>query len=151
MRSNLHMRTRGVVVALLALAAMAGCAGGGQPGSLVDDWAIGEAAPCASEDAKCLAMVEVATTALASRDPGHAPILQTTLHEEGLYPNRDGELGQLFRSGGSPMVVLFQLADGTHRAIGVKYVLRDDIPTAYEYGPKRRPGRGAEGTPAPTI
>ena len=96
-------------------------------------------------------MIEVATTRLASRDLFHAPVLETTLHEEGLYPNRDGELGPVVRSGGSPMIVLFQLADGTYRAIGVKYVLRDEIPSAFEYGPKRRPGRGGGGAPAPTI
>jgi hypothetical protein len=145
------MRALGVVVALLVLAALAGCTGAGLGDSLVDDWSIGEGHACASDDARCLAMVEVATKALAGRDAGHAPILQATLHEEGLYPNRDGELGQVFRSGGPPAVVLFQLADGTHRAIGVKYVLNDDIPTAYEYGPGRRPGRGGGGAPAPTI
>jgi hypothetical protein len=96
-------------------------------------------------------MVEVATKSLASRDLGHAQILQATLHDEGLYPNRDGELGQVFRSGGPPAVVLFLLADGTYRAIGVKYVLQDEIPSAYEYGPGRRPGRGGGGAPAPTI
>jgi hypothetical protein len=96
-------------------------------------------------------MVEVATGRLDDRDPGHAPIVQVSVHAEGMYPNDDGEMGQLFRSGGFPTIVVFVLADGSRRAIGVKYVLNDDVPTAFDHGPERRPGRGGDGAPAPTI
>jgi hypothetical protein len=151
MRSNLHIRARGFAVALLALVAIAGCIGSGPPVNMVDGWSIAEGRPCLAGDAKCLAMVEVATTSLAGRDPGHPPIDRVSLHAEGLYPDGDGVLGQIIRSGGPPSVVVFQLTDGTRRAIGVKYVLRDEFPTAFEYGPERRPGRGGGGPPAPTI
>jgi hypothetical protein len=145
------MRTL-LAAAVLAVVALAACATSHEgPNGQVDGWSIGEVAQCQGGDAPCRLMVQVATERLASRDLGHAHIVQATLHEEGLYPNRDGELGQIFYSGGSPSVVLFQLADGSRRAIGVKYVLRDEIPTTYDHGPERRPGRGADGTPAPTI
>ena len=121
--------------------------------SLVDGWAIGEATPCAAGDAACQARVDVATAALAARDPNHAAIVSAVLHAEGLYPNEDGDLGQLFRSGGFPDVVLFELADGSHRAIGV----RDEPiggnktqPHAYGHGPERREGHTYRGEPAAT-
>jgi hypothetical protein len=140
-----------LAITLLAAVALAACATSHEgPNGQVDGWSIGKVAQCQGDDARCRAMIQVATERLASRDPSHAQIVQATLHEEGLYPNRDGELGQIFRSGGFPSIVLFHLADGSRRAIGVKYVLRDDIPTTYDHGPERRPGRGADGPPAPT-
>jgi hypothetical protein len=96
-------------------------------------------------------MVEVATKRLAERDAGHAAIVQVSVHVEGMYPNDDGSMGEVIRSGGPPEVVVFVLADGSRRAIGVKYVLNDDIPTTYDHGPERRGGRGGDGAPAPTI
>jgi hypothetical protein len=147
MRSRLAILT---VLVLLGSVGLAACARGSVAGQ-VDGWSIGEGGPCPAGDPRCAQMIEVATRRLADRDPAHPLILQVTMHAEGLYPNDDGELGQVFRSGGFPSVVVFQLADGSRRAIGVKYVLRDDIPTAYDYGPERRQGRGGDGVPAPTI
>ncbi len=140
-----------LAVALLAAVALGACTSHEGPNGQVDGWSIGEAAQCRGDDSRCRAMIQIATERLAGRDFGHAAIVRTTLHQEGLYPNRDGELGQIFYSGGPPTIVVFQLADGSRRAIGVKYVLRDEIPSAFDRGPERRPGRGADGTPAPTI
>ena len=105
----------------------------------VDGWAIGKEMPCAPENARCQKMIEVATKRLGERDPSHAAIVEVSVHEEGLYPNDDGNMGPVYRSGGFPSVVVFVLADGSRRAIGVKYVLNDDIPTAYDHGPERQP------------
>jgi hypothetical protein len=144
------LHSRAFVVGLLTSLLLVGCISNSQNGQ-VDGWSIGEEAPCAANDARCLQMIEVATERLDDRDLGHAPIVQVSVHAEGMYPNDDGELGLLFRSGGFPTIVVFILADGTSRAIGVKYVLNDEVPTAFDHGPERRPGRGADGAPAPTT
>jgi hypothetical protein len=96
-------------------------------------------------------MIEVATARLDERDPGHAPIVEASVHVEGMYPNDDGSMGEVIRSGGPPKVVLFVLADGSRRAIGVKYVLGADTPTTYDHGPERRGGSGGDGAPVETI
>ena len=56
----------------------------------------------------------------------------------------------IIRSGGSWTVILFALADGSRRAIGVKYVLNNDIPTTHDHGPERRSGGGGDQLPAQT-
>ena len=96
-------------------------------------------------------MIEVATKRLDQRDGGHAAVVQVSVHAEGLYPNEDGDMGQLFRSGGFPTVIVFVLADGSRRAIGVKYVLNDEVPTTYDHGPERREGHTNQQAPAPTT
>lgn len=76
--------------------------------------------------------------------------LERSARFDRLLAHRDGVLGPVARSGGSTTIVLFQLADGSRRAIGVRYELRDELPSAYDRGPERRPGRGGDGAPAPT-
>ena len=116
----------------------------------VDGWSIAEQMPCAPPDSRCQKMIEVATKRLDDRDSLHAPVVQVSVHAEGMYPNDDGSMGLVLRSGGPPTIIVFVLDDGTRRAIGVKYVLNDEIPTAYDHGPERRGGRGGDGAPAPT-
>lgn len=144
------MRSRRAVLALLIVVALAGCRQIG-PNSRVDGWSLGEAATCGVGHDDCAEMIEVATEVLAGRDRGHALILEATVYTEGLYPNDAGVLAPIWRSGGFPSVVLFLLADGSHRAIGVKYVLNDDRPIAFEHGPERREGGGGDEAPAPTT
>jgi len=146
LRALVRLRVAGLLASLL----LTGCSSPGQIGQ-VDGWSIGVGAACAPNDARCLQMVEVATARLDERDAGHAPIAQVSVHAEGMYPNDDGSMGEVIRSGGPPKVVVFVLADGSRRAIGVKYVLNADIPTTYDHGPERRGGREGDGAPAPTI
>jgi hypothetical protein len=110
--------------------------------SIVNGWSIGPEASCGAD---CAEVIAVATERLSGRDPGHPPILGTTIHAEGLYPNRDGDLGQIFRSGmaGFSGVVLFHVADGSYRAVGYGRLpphLGDKLIT-FDFGPERRPGR----------
>ena len=131
-----------VLVCLLATLVVAGCNSGGLAGQ-VDGWSIGEAVACTPADGRCQQMIEVARKRLDDRDAHHPPIVQVSVHEEGMYPNEDGDgMGRVYRSGGFPTIIVFVLADGTRRAIGVKYVLNDDVPTTYDHGPERRPGGG---------
>jgi hypothetical protein len=140
-----------IVVGLLTGVLLAAC-GSHEANGQIDGWAIAEEEPCAPNDAQCLEMIEVATKRLDGRDAGHAPIVKVSVHAEGLYPDDDGDMGQLFRSGGFPTVIVFVLADGSRRAIGVKYVLNDEVPTTYDHGPERLPGGGGDDpAPAPTI
>ena len=138
-----------VLAGLLAIVLLAGCNLVGVPGQ-VDGWSIGEETPCAPNDARCLLMIDVATSRLDERDAGHAPVVQVSVHAEGMYPDDDGDMALIIRSGGYWTVILFTLADGSRRAIGVKYVLNDDIPTAVDHGPERRPGGGGNQPPAET-
>lgn len=141
MKNAVGLRVLAGLLASLVLAACDWSALSAQ----VDGWSIGEAAACAPADARCQQMIEVATKRLDERDSGHPPVASVTVHEEGMYPNEDGSMGLVLRSGGPPTIILFVLADGTRRAIGVKYVLNADVPTAFDHGPERRGGRGDQG------
>ena len=139
-----------VVVGLLASVLLVACGAGGTNGQ-VDGWSIGEEMACAPADAQCQKMIVVATERLDGRDPGHPPVVHLSVHAEGMYPNEVGDgMGLVYRSGGFPTIIVFVLADGSRRAIGVKYVLRDDIPTAFDHGPERRPGGGGDVGPVST-
>ncbi len=122
----------------LASLVLAACNLVGVPGQ-VNGWSIGEVQVCTVTDARCQKMIEVATQRLAELEPQHSPVVQVTVHEEGLYPNDEGDgEGFIIRSGGPPTVIVFVLEDGSRRAIGVKYVLTNDVPTTYDHGPERR-------------
>lgn len=86
--------------------------------TLVDDWSVGTERSCAGDE--CVPAIDAATEGLAGRDPGHPAVVRVTVHDDGLYPCRNtNDLIQVFRSGGFPTIVLFELADGSRRAIGV--------------------------------
>jgi hypothetical protein len=98
-------------------------------------------------------MIEVATKRLGERDSLHPPVVQVSVHEEGMYPNTNGGgMGMVMRSGGPPTIVVFVLDDGTRRAIGVKYIPRgnDEFPTTYDFGPERREVTGGDHGPVET-
>ena len=139
-----------VLTGLLASLLLAACNLGDVKGQ-VDGWSIGEQLACAATDARCQQMIEVATKRLDERDSLHPPVAQVSVHAEGMYPNDDGSMGTVIRSGGPPMIVVFVLVDGTRRAIGAKYVLNDDVPTAFDHGPERRQGGGGDSGPGETI
>ena len=139
-----------VLAGLLASLILAACTWGSTSGQ-VDGWSIGKQLACAASDARCQRMIEVATKRLDERDSLHPAVAQVRVHEEGMYPNDDGSMGLVIRSGGPPTIVVFVLIDGSLRAIGVKYVLNDDVPTAFDHGPERRSGGGRDEAPAPTI
>ena len=141
---------RSVLAGLLASLVLAACSQGGVAGQ-VDGWSIGDQVACGPAEARCQQMIEVATKRLDGRDSGHPPVMQVSVHAEGMYPNDDGTMGLVFRSGGFPTIIVFVLADGTRRAIGVKYVLNDDVPTAFDHGPERRSGGGGNEAPAATT
>jgi len=145
--------------ALLAALVLASCGAAVSsvgPNTIVNGWAIGDASACAGDESVvCAAFIEVATERLGGRDVGHASIVSAVVHAEGLYPNLDGDLGPVFRSGmgGFCCVVLFQLADGTYRGIGVGRVptQANQPPYTFDIGPERRDEHTDTRTPAPTI
>ena len=103
----------------------------------IDGWSVGEPVACAETTPGCNVLIPLAIEGLDDRDPGHAPIVTTTLYREGLYPNNQGTLVQIFRSSTAMWVAVFELADGSRRAIGVGNVLGH--PTVFQEGPKRAP------------
>ena len=105
---------RGLLSVALALAA---CGPLG-PNAVVDGWPVGNEYVCS--ESRCAPVIDFAIDGLAIRDPGHAPIVSATLHELGELIGLDGRPELLVFSGGPPSVVLFLLADGSHRAIGVR-------------------------------
>ena len=145
------------VILAAAAVAIAGCGPSGAAvvteNSVVNGWSIGTEWTCTPKTG-CAELIQAATEELAARDPGHLPIARATVHGEGLYPNRDGDLGRIIRSGGGGFlgVVLFEMADGSYRAIGVGRLPPhlNSRPRTYDFGPERRPGRTENGPPAPT-
>jgi hypothetical protein len=118
-------------LALIAIAAAA-CARAGDP--VVDGWPIGPQRDCERHD-DCHALLVLATAALDRRDPGHAAIVNVTLHNEGAIVDASGNTILMTRSGACCSVARFELADGTVRAIGVGYPGVSKEPIALDYGP----------------
>jgi hypothetical protein len=114
---------------------LAGCAlanGSGNVGTVVDGWGIGPQFTCpfVDPDRPCAALLPLAVSALDRRNPAHAAIVSSQLHEEG--PDASGNL--VIRS--TPFeVAVFQLADGSVSAIGVGYPGVATEPMALDYGP----------------
>ena len=99
-------------LAVLAVALL-GCGPAPEPAfAVVDGWPIGHVAECRPDD-RCPEPLATAVAGLARRDPGHAAIVRTTLHQEAVLSTR---------SGACCTVARFELADGTVRAIGVGYL-----------------------------
>lgn len=117
----------GGVLAVLLVVANAGPAKGDP---VIDQWPVGRAMACGT-DTKCLDLVPAARVGLDQRNPGHAPITSVTIHEEGV--GADGIMTK--RSGGCCAVAVFQLADGSVRAIGVGYIGVSTAPGTVDYGP----------------
>ena len=116
---------------LSAVLVVAGCRSTG-PIPVVDGWPIGTRFVCSSQ--QCAPYLRIATEGLARRDVGHAPIVEATLHELGEFIGSDGQQKLMVFSGGTPSVVLFGLADGSHRAIGVKTGIGGDVASS-AWGP----------------
>jgi hypothetical protein len=127
--SPTSIRIRAIAGVAMFAAGLVGCATV-QPGTLVDGWSVGEQKTCAVGDERCVALLPEASRGLDRREPGHAAIIAASLHEEGGYPGKDGQVILSIRSGGCCDVALFQLADGSVRAIGVGYPGISDVPMA---------------------
>ena len=123
---------------LLPVATIAACGLGSiVPNARIDGWSVGEPIACVQSTPDCDVFISLAIEGLGNRDPGHAPIVTTVLYNEGLYPNKQSELVEIFRSSAGVWVAVFQLADGSRRAIGVGNVLGD--PMVFHEGPGRAP------------
>ena len=110
-----------------------GCGAMG-PSMVVDGWPVGEPFQCRI-DGECEFYVPVATTALDDRDPGHAPIVNVTMNLQSAYRQEDGDFRQPICSGGCFVIVLFQLADGSVKAIGAGTIGISREVTTRDYGP----------------
>jgi hypothetical protein len=129
----------GLLASLLTAAALAACFG---PTHTHDGWTAGdldtcpmpswdpaiEQQPSAWDCAASLAnWLREARAGIDSRDPGHAPVMRASLHQ---YAG-----GARYLSN-APEVAVFELADGTVRAIGVGHVGVDfQHLTVVDYGP----------------
>jgi hypothetical protein len=98
----------------------------------VDGWHVGPETSCDAV-ARCADLLVVAGEGLDRRDPGHAAVVKVTLHDEG--PEVDATGGRVVRSGPCCDVALFELADGTVKAIGVGQVGISPGIQAFDYGP----------------
>lgn len=86
----------------------------------IDTWPIG--APTTDcLRGSCAVMIDAARARLDIRNRGHADVVTATIHEVGRVVNAQGQSVLTNGSGGSPRVVVFELADGTRLAIGVGY------------------------------
>jgi hypothetical protein len=101
---------------------------------VIDGWPVGAALPCTPEQ-KCQELLAAASAGLDRRNPGHADVVEGTLHAEGRTVNASGETILITRSGSCCSVALFTLTDGTVRAIGVGYPGISTTPMAIDFGP----------------
>ena len=102
-------RGRGILIGLALGVAMVAC------GRLVSD-----------------PMIDAAGARLDIRNRGHADVVTVTIHEIGRFVNAQGQVVLTTSSGGPPRVVVFELADGTRRAIGVGYPGISEDPVAMD-------------------
>ena len=108
-----------------------------EPNTRIDGWSVGTPIACDAPVPHCDILIPLAIQGFDERDPGHPPIVNATVRDEGLYPNKRGDLVEVVRSSSGVWVVLLQLADGTYRAIGAGNVLGD--PMVFGEGPQRAP------------
>ena len=96
-------------------------------GSVVDGWGIGAPYACTDLDPErpCSALIPFAGQVFDRRDPGHVPVVWAQLHEEEPIVSRTSPL----------FIAVFQLADGSIRAIGVGYPGIATEPMALDSGP----------------
>jgi hypothetical protein len=91
---------------------------------VIDSWPIGPKTGCTYEElfpgTSCADIVAVGRAGLDERDPGHAPVASSEFHERGV--DLDPATGRpIVHVGSGPCcaVLVFRLADGSVRAIGV--------------------------------
>lgn len=123
------------IALLMALSLGACMPASGDP--IVDTWPIGPAAEC-SDAPTCDELVRVGLVGLEKRDPGHAAVVSTRLHVEGVFVDPStGHQILMTRSGGCCRVLVVELADGSTRAIGVGYpgISREAVAIPWETVP----------------
>ena len=96
---------------------------------VIDGWVVGVERP--DEPAR----IDVATELLANRYPGHAAVVRASVHDEGIYYDKPGQRVLWTRSGSCCEVVLFELADGSKRAVGTGSPGISQTVMAFETGP----------------
>ena len=101
---------------------------------IIDGWPIGAELAC-TPDQRCPELLTAAIEGFDRRDPGHAVIVNSTLHIEGLTVDAEGNILLHVRSGSCCSVARFELADGTTRAIGAGFPGISREPVAVDYGP----------------
>lgn len=105
---------------------------------VVDGWPVGEPFACRIADGECRFYIPLARAALDHRDPEHAPIVETTMHRQAAYRQDDGSLRNPMCLGGCDVIVLFQLGDGSYKAIGAGSIGVSREVTTRDYGPLSR-------------
>jgi hypothetical protein len=93
-------------MAMLPALLLIGCADA-FTGHVVDGFPVGNRVDCASIGYGCDAVMNQAASALEAAFPGHASVVGSAVYEED-HSIRSGSL----------YIVVFALADGTHRATG---------------------------------
>jgi hypothetical protein len=131
-------RVAGLVLIAGLATAMAGCGtnahldSSGNVTGVIDGWGIGEPFSCTDADPQrpCSVLLPLAQQALDNRDPFHPKVVAGRLYEEG--PDSNGN--RVTRS--TPfLVAVFELADGSARAIGVGYPGVSTTPMTLPFGP----------------
>jgi hypothetical protein len=81
----------------------------------IDGFPVGPRHECVGGPPTCAEITEVALAALEARDPGHPHVTSWTVYGEDMRLLHEKGMGR----SGSLSVVVFDLIDGTQRAIGV--------------------------------
>lgn len=130
----MDLRPRLAALAILILGGLASACAPGPLPAVADGWKIGD--PVDSRDnPECDEFVPAAIAGFDRRDPGHLPIISVALHQNGV----PGSKVLNICSGGCPVVAVFQLADGSVRAIGVGTPGIATEPMVFNWGDGRAP------------
>ena len=88
---------------------------------VIDGWRVGPVLDCGPDD-RCPELLGAVRAAYDERYPGHPAIEGLALHREGVDVDPvTGDTILRTRSGGPVHVAVFELADGTVRALGVGF------------------------------
>lgn len=108
------------LIVLIGMAAVSVILTRGPEGTTIDSWTVG---PISSECGwdTCEEVIQAPTLGLGNRDPFHAEATSVAIHEIGIdiFSERKAILNV---GGPRRQVVVFKLADGSWRAIGVGHI-----------------------------
>jgi hypothetical protein len=102
---------------------------------VINGWPVGGPLDCAARP-DCALLIDLARSQLHLRDRDHAPVTRVSLHAQGaLVDPATGDRILQTRSGGQPMIVVFELEDGSVTAIAVGYPGISREPMIFESAP----------------
>jgi hypothetical protein len=104
---------RGIAALGVLVLGIVACQAGVPPQTFIDGLPVGESVACGDED--CGRFSDFALADLDTREPDHAPVVAIEAYVPD-YRTADGQRLLLTRSGGSDLIIVLRLEDGSVQA-----------------------------------